>query len=122
MALKRWFKQPDVWGFPKLKEFWDKSIIDVSTPCLKSEMTFGLTKGWILRYVIMHNVIWANQKTECFVYRWLHPHAMVDVMCFPTFVWRIGHHFKCCVDTLIELKTVCKRHTFADKSSFTPDL
>ena len=47
-----------------------------------SEMTLCLTKGWNLRYVIMYNVIWANQKTKSFVYRWLHAHAMF----VPTFV------------------------------------
>jgi len=43
-----------------------------------SDMTFGWTKGGILRYVIMHNVLWANQKTESSVYCWLRAHAMFD--------------------------------------------
>jgi len=47
---------------------------------------FGPTKGRKLRNVITNNVIWANQKTEYFVYHWLHTHAMVDVTCFPAFV------------------------------------
>ena len=35
------------------------------------------TKG-----VNSRSVIWANQKTEYFVYHWLHAHAMFDVTCF----------------------------------------
>jgi len=37
------------------------------------DMMFGPTKGGNLCHVIlaMQNVIWANQKTESFVYRWL---------------------------------------------------
>jgi len=30
----------------------------------------------------MHNVIWANQKTEYFVFRWLRAHIVFDVRCF----------------------------------------
>jgi len=48
-------------------------------------MTLGPTKGGKLRNVITH-VIWANQKTESFVYRWLRTQAMFDVTCFPAFV------------------------------------
>jgi len=39
-----------------------------------------------LHYVITYNVIWANQKTESYVYCWLRALAMFDVMRFPTFV------------------------------------
>ena len=35
---------------------------------------------------VMHNIIWANQKTESFVFHWLHAHSMIDIMCFHTFV------------------------------------
>ena len=44
------------------------------------------TKGGKLRNVITHNVVWANQKTEYFVYRWQHAHATFDLTCFPAFV------------------------------------
>ena len=45
------------------------------------------TKGGNSHNIIKQNVIWTNQKTESFVYRWLHTHAMVYSMCFPrTFV------------------------------------
>jgi len=49
------------------------------------DMTFGLTKSEKLCNVITHNVIWAK-KTKYFVYRWLCPYVMLDVMCFPAFV------------------------------------
>ena len=51
-----------------------------------SEMTFCPTKGGKLYKVIMHRVIWANQKTESFVYCWLHAHAAFDITCVPAFV------------------------------------
>jgi len=51
-----------------------------------SEMTLCVTKGGNLHYVIKYNVIWANQKTESFVYHWLCPLAKFDRMCFPAFV------------------------------------
>ena len=36
---------------------------------------------------ITHNVIWTNQKTKSFVFRWLHTHAEFDILkCFPAFV------------------------------------
>ena len=47
---------------------------------------------------MLHNVIWASQKAESFVNRWLCPHAMFDVAYFPTFV----EHRTCFVDTLID--------------------
>jgi len=34
----------------------------------------------------MHNVIWANKKTESFVYFWLCAHTVFDVTCYPAFV------------------------------------
>ena len=37
-------------------------------------------------YVIRHNFIWANKKTEYFVYHWVHAHTIFEVTCFPTFV------------------------------------
>ena len=46
----------------------------------------ALTKGRNSHIVITHNVFWAIQKTESFVYHWLRAHAMVDVTCFPAFV------------------------------------
>jgi len=33
-----------------------------------------------LRYIITHNVFWANQKTDSFAYHWLCTHAMFDIM------------------------------------------
>ena len=48
-------------------------------------MTFGPRLSGKLRNVIMY-VIWANQKTEFFVYCWLRAHAKFDVTCFPAFV------------------------------------
>jgi len=36
--------------------------------------------------MITHNVIWANQKTEFFVYRWLRALAMFGVTSFAAFV------------------------------------
>ena len=51
-----------------------------------SEMTVVSTKGGNLHNIIMYNIIWANQKTESFVYHWLCGHAMFDVTCFPAFV------------------------------------
>jgi len=49
-------------------------------------MCYTLTKGGKLRNIIMHNVIWANQKTEFYVYRWLGALAIFDVVCFPAFL------------------------------------
>ena len=49
-------------------------------------MTFDPTKNQTLRNVIAQNVIWSNQKTESFVYRWLSAHAVIDVTCVPAFV------------------------------------
>jgi len=46
-------------------------------------MTFGQTKAEM--YVMML-VIWANQKTESFVYHWLRAHATFNFMCFPALV------------------------------------
>ena len=43
-----------------------------------------MTKGGHLRYVITYNAIWANYKTESFVYHWLHAHAMFDIKRFAT--------------------------------------
>jgi len=52
-----------------------------------SEFTFGSTKGGSLRNVIMHNVIWVNEKDKSCVYCWLRTLAMFDVTtCFPLFV------------------------------------
>ena len=44
-------------------------------------MMFGSIKGGDLR-----NIIWSNQRTESFVYRWQHAHVMFDITCFPAFV------------------------------------
>jgi len=46
---------------------------------------FGLTKGGKLHIIMAHNVIWANQKTDSFVYRRLGAHKMFDITCFPAF-------------------------------------
>ena len=62
-------------------------LIVVSTTHLSaSEMTFGLNTCRNFRNVITHNVIWANQKTESFVYRWLCTNSMFDVTYFSAFV------------------------------------
>jgi len=47
-------------------------------------------KGGTVPYFITYNVIWANQKSESFVYPWLHKLAMFDVICFPAFVGASG--------------------------------
>jgi len=49
-------------------------------------MTLDLTKGRILRNVVIHIDIWANQKTGSFVYLWLRTHARFDAMWFSTLV------------------------------------
>jgi len=46
-------------------------------------MTFGPTNGGKLCNVRTHNVIWADEMTESFVYRWQHAPAWFDVTCFP---------------------------------------
>jgi len=48
-------------------------------------MMFGPTKGVQLLNAIAHNVIWANQKADFFVYGWLRANEMFNVTCFPTF-------------------------------------
>ena len=94
MWLCKWL---DLWGFPKLKEFRDKSIIDVSTPCLKSEMMFGLTNRWILCHL--------GQLED-----WIFCVSLATPTCngwrnvLSHICQRIGHHFKRSVDTLIGLK------------------
>jgi len=51
-----------------------------------TEMTLCQTQGGNLHNVITDNVIWANQRTELFVYRWLRALAMSEVTHFPAFV------------------------------------
>jgi len=65
-----------------------------------SEMMFGLTKSWNLHNIVMiiFITISTKQKTASSVYRWLHTHATFDVICLPSFVRAIGHHFKSSVD------------------------
>jgi len=46
-------------------------------------MPFGRTKGTKICYVITHNVICTNWKTDSFVYRWLCALAMFDVSLLP---------------------------------------
>jgi len=41
---------------------------------------FGLTKGGNLPNIITYNFIWANIKTESFVYLWLGARAMFDMV------------------------------------------
>ena len=65
-------------------------------------MSDASTKGGNFSNVITHNVIWANQKSEYFMYRWLHAHAMFNVMCFPRIGWSIRRHFMHSVNTLIQ--------------------
>ena len=62
--------------------------IEVSTTCLSDHLKwyFCPTKDRKLCYVIMHNIIWANQKTESFLFPWPCAHAMFDVTCFPAHV------------------------------------
>jgi len=45
-------------------------------------MMFGLTKGGKLLNVIMHKVIWANQKAKSFVCLWLCAHAVFNITRF----------------------------------------
>jgi len=44
-----------------------------------SKITLCMTKGGILHKGITYNIIWANQKTESHVYRWLHSLANFKV-------------------------------------------
>ena len=62
------------------------TYLSVSLSVGAFENIFSPKKGRTLCKVMMHIIIWANQKTESFVYGWLHAHAMFDVTCFPTFV------------------------------------
>ena len=39
-----------------------------------------------LHNVITHNVVWAYQATDSFVYHWLRAHILFDVTRFPDFV------------------------------------
>jgi len=48
--------------------------------------TLCMAKSRDLRYVLTYNVIWANQNTDSFVYRWLRALAMIEVTRFPAFV------------------------------------
>ena len=62
------------------------------------EMTFDARqKRRNLRYAILYNVIWANQKTGSFVYRWLRALATS----FPTILSGIRHPFIRSVNTSI---------------------
>ena len=61
-----------------------------------SEMPDCLKKGGNLCYII-----WANQKTESFVYRWLLARAMFDVTRFSRICRSIGRRFKCSVSKLV---------------------
>jgi len=69
------------------------------------EMTSdALIKGGKLHNVIKNNfvwAIWANQKTETCVYRWLRALAMFDLRSFPAILLGIGRHFNRFVDTLM---------------------
>ena len=47
------------------------------------ERTLCLTNDGKLLYVITYNVIWANQRTEAFVYRWLHIMQRLTLRVFP---------------------------------------
>jgi len=49
-------------------------------------MTFGLTKGRKLCYIITHKIICANQNTESFVYRWVNEQTTFNIMRFSAFV------------------------------------
>jgi len=51
-----------------------------------------------LRYAIMYNVIWANQKTEFSAYHWIHALAMSDITSFPAILSDV---ISSSVDTLI---------------------
>jgi len=46
---------------------------------------------------VIHNIIWANEKIDMSVYRWLSAHAMFDIKWFVTFV---GAAFERSDDTL----------------------
>ena len=57
------------------------------------------TKGKKLRNVKTHNVVWANQKTESRVYRWLCALAMFELACYSA----IGAFNAISLDTLINV-------------------
>jgi len=50
------------------------------------EMSNAPIRGGKLCNVITHNVVWANQKTESFMYHWLCTLAMFDVNVLSAFV------------------------------------
>jgi len=57
------------------------SRIYISIICLSNNL------NWRYVWQKAYNVIQANQKSQYFVYRWLHAHAMFYVTHFPAFVW-----------------------------------
>jgi len=65
-----------------------------------SEMMLGLTQGRKLPNLIMHNIIWANQKNASFVHPWLGTHTPFSnvLSCNCQSIW---HHFKHSVKRLI---------------------
>ena len=78
-------------------------------------MTYTLTKCGKVCNGITHNSVWSTQKTECFLYRWLHvgTRVMFDIMCCPAICRSIRHPFKPYVDRLIGIAVdkyihVCK--------------
>ena len=71
-----------------------------------SEMTFGRQKAGNYNHnIITHNVIWVNQKTECFVYHWLWAAGKVWRYVLSRICQSIRrhfkHHFKRSVNTLM---------------------
>ena len=60
--------------------------IDISTIFWLDLLKLCLVKQKAGNYIIMHSVIWANQKNESFVLHWLCANAMFDIRCVPAFV------------------------------------
>jgi len=60
--------------------------IDVSTNRLSDHLKWRYVWQKAGIYVIGYNVIWANQKTESYVYRWLRALALFNVTRFSAFV------------------------------------
>jgi len=67
------------------------------------EMVLGLTKDGLYVIAVMHNVIWAIQKTVWFLFCWLRAHAtfsMFGFMWFSAFV-RVSNIVLCVLLILI---------------------
>ena len=68
-------------------------------------------------YVVTPNVIWANQKAESFVYRWLSAHVLFYINVLSSICRSTGRHFKRYVYTVINIVNDTQRF---DQSSGWP--